>query len=225
MFIAVFWILSISHEFYSVNHYSVYNWILMTILYMTALCCFEFVILCLVFYFRNQTVLFQCLHSLIRVLPINCFFKNLKIGSEDFIIDRLALILEKELATLCSLSSSAIVKVTSNFMESSEASKENNSAMTASSDETEKILLYRREVQAENKKLLGVNLKFSGSLYREISLKLAEIQLKSDLIAQKLSHLWLWFLCDYNFKIYFHCHEVLVLLASLLYKNKGLGLL
>nr|XP_013000328.1 Fanconi anemia group B protein [Cavia porcellus] len=139
-------------------------------------------------YSRNQTVLFQCLHSLIKVLPINCFFKNLKIGSEDFTVDRLALTLEKELATLGSLPS-ALAKVASKFMESSEASKGKSSAMTASSDETEKILLYRREVQVEKEKLLGVNLKVSGSLYREISLKLAEIQLKSDLIAQKLSHL------------------------------------
>ncbi|KAM6143856.1 Fanconi anemia group B protein [Erethizon dorsatum] len=140
-------------------------------------------------YSRNQTVLFQCLHNLIRVLPINCSFKNLKLGSEDFPTDRLALTLEKELATLSSLSSSALAKVENNFMESSEASKGNSSTMTASSDETEKILLYRREVQTEKEKLLGTNLKVSGALYREITLKLAEIQLKSDLIAQKLTNL------------------------------------
>uniref|UniRef100_A0A8C2UUT8 FA complementation group B n=1 Tax=Chinchilla lanigera TaxID=34839 RepID=A0A8C2UUT8_CHILA len=141
----------------------------------------------LTIYSRSQTVLFQCLHNLIKVLPLNCFFKNLKLGSEDLPADHLALALEKELATLSSLSSSALAKVESNFVESSQVSKGNSSAMTASSDETEKIHLYRREVQTEKEKLLGMNVKVSGALYREITLKLAEIQLKSDLIAQKLT--------------------------------------
>ncbi|XP_004635121.1 Fanconi anemia group B protein [Octodon degus] len=138
-------------------------------------------------YYRNHTVLFQYLHNLIRVLPINCFLKNLKLGSEDFSTDHLALTLEKELATFSSLSSSVLAQVKSNFVESSEVSKGNSSATTALSDDTEKIHLYRREVQTEKEKLLGMNLKVSGALYREISLKLAEIQLKSDLIVQKLS--------------------------------------
>ncbi|KFO18552.1 Fanconi anemia group B protein, partial [Fukomys damarensis] len=137
----------------------------------------------------NQTVLLQCLHNLIRVLPINCFFKYLKLGSEDIPADRLALTLEKELVTFGSLSSSALAKVESNFIQNSEASKGNSSAMIASSDETEKIHLYRREVQTEKEKLLEMNLKVSGTLYREMTLKLAEIQLKSDLVAQKLTSL------------------------------------
>ncbi|XP_010613967.3 Fanconi anemia group B protein [Fukomys damarensis] len=140
-------------------------------------------------YSRNQTVLLQCLHNLIRVLPINCFFKYLKLGSEDIPADRLALTLEKELVTFGSLSSSALAKVESNFIQNSEASKGNSSAMIASSDETEKIHLYRREVQTEKEKLLEMNLKVSGTLYREMTLKLAEIQLKSDLVAQKLTSL------------------------------------
>lgn len=140
-------------------------------------------------YSRNHTVLFQCLHNLIRILPINCLLKTLKLGSEDFSTDCLALTLEKELATLSSLSSFALAQVESNFVESSEVSQGNNCATTASSEETEKIHLCRREVQAEKQKLLGMNLKVSGALYREITLKLAEIQLKSDLVAQKLASL------------------------------------
>ncbi|XP_004874917.1 Fanconi anemia group B protein [Heterocephalus glaber] len=143
----------------------------------------------LTIYSRNQTVLFQCLHNLIRVLPINCFFKNLKLGSEDIPAERLALTLEKELVTFGSLSFSALAKVQSNFIQSSEASKGNSSAVTTSSDKTEKIHLYRREVQTEKERLLGMNLKVSGALYREMTLKLAEIQLKSDLVAQKLTSL------------------------------------
>ncbi|XP_072812803.1 Fanconi anemia group B protein, partial [Vicugna pacos] len=139
----------------------------------------------LVVYSRNQTVLFQCLHNLSRVLPINSFFKNLKLGSEDFLIDHLALALEKELVTLGSLSS-AIVKVESSSVQRCEASQEKSSGDVAALSE-ESIHLYRKELQREKKETLGTNLKVSGALYREITLKLAEVQLKSDLAAQKLT--------------------------------------
>ncbi|XP_058391448.1 Fanconi anemia group B protein isoform X2 [Diceros bicornis minor] len=143
----------------------------------------------LVVYSRNQTVLFQCLHNLIRVLPVNCFFKNLKLGSEDLLIDHLALSLEQELVTLGSLSS-AFVKVENNFVQRCEASKEKSSdVVTALSDRKEIIHTYRKELQREKKEALGTNLKVSGALYREMTLKLAEVQLKSDLAAQKLSGL------------------------------------
>ncbi|KAB1259691.1 Fanconi anemia group B protein [Camelus dromedarius] len=133
----------------------------------------------------NQTVLFQCLHNLSRVLPINSSFKNLKLGSEDFLIDHLALALEKELVTLGSLSS-AIVKVESSSVQRCEASQEKSSGDVAALSE-ESIHLYRKELQREKKETLGTNLKVSGALYREITLKLAEVQLKSDLAAQKLT--------------------------------------
>ncbi|XP_057574505.1 Fanconi anemia group B protein [Hippopotamus amphibius kiboko] len=143
----------------------------------------------LIVYSRNQTVLFQCLHNLSRVLPINSFFKYLKFGSEDFLIGHLALALEKELVTLGSLSS-ALVKVESNLVQSCEASKEKNSGdVAALSDIEESIRFYREELQREKKQTLGMNLKVSGALYREMTLKLAEVQLKSDLAAQKLTDL------------------------------------
>ncbi|XP_008571408.1 PREDICTED: Fanconi anemia group B protein [Galeopterus variegatus] len=143
----------------------------------------------LVVYSRNQTVLFQCLHNLISILPINCFFKNLKLGNEDYLIDYLASALEKELFTLDSLSS-ASVKFESSFMQTCEASKGKSSGDVADlSDRREKIRLYRKELEREKKKTLGMNLKVSGALYREMTLKLAEVQLKSDLAAQKLTSL------------------------------------
>ncbi|XP_020936171.1 Fanconi anemia group B protein [Sus scrofa] len=142
----------------------------------------------LIVYFRNQTVLFQCLHNLSRVLPVNSFFKNLKLGSEDILIDHLTLALEKELVTLGSLSS-ASAKVESNLVQSSEASEEKSSNVAASSDREERIHLYREELQREKQQTLGTNLNVSGALYREMTLKLAEVQLKSDLAAQKLTDL------------------------------------
>uniref|UniRef100_A0A8C7EVG7 FA complementation group B n=1 Tax=Neovison vison TaxID=452646 RepID=A0A8C7EVG7_NEOVI len=140
----------------------------------------------LIIYSRNQTVLFQCLHNLIRALPINCFFKNLKFGSVDFLINHLALTLEKELVTHRSLSS-ALVKVENNLVQSCEASKEKSSGVAALSDREENVHPYRKELQREKKRTLGTDLKVSGALYREMTLKLAEVQLRSDLAAQKLN--------------------------------------
>ncbi|XP_016058438.1 PREDICTED: Fanconi anemia group B protein isoform X2 [Miniopterus natalensis] len=140
----------------------------------------------LIVYSRNQTVLFQCLHNLTRVLPVTCFFKNLKSGSEDFLSDCLALTLEKELVILGSLSS-ALAKIENNVEQRCEASKEKSGGgLAALSDRQENIHPYREELQRE-KQTLGTDLKVSGALYREMTLKLAEVQLKSDLAAQKLS--------------------------------------
>ncbi|XP_047571245.1 Fanconi anemia group B protein isoform X1 [Lutra lutra] len=142
----------------------------------------------LIIYSRNQTVLFQCLHNLIRALPINCFFKNLKFGSVDFLINHLALTLEKELVTHRSFSS-ALVKVENNLVQSCEASKEKSSGVAALSDREENVHPYRKELQREKKRTLGTDLKVSGAFYREMALKLAEVQLRSDLAAQKLAGL------------------------------------
>ncbi|XP_032612496.1 Fanconi anemia group B protein [Hylobates moloch] len=143
----------------------------------------------LIIYSRNQTVMFQCLHNLIRILPINCFLKNLKSGSENFLIDNMAFTLEKELVTLSSLSS-AIAKHESNFMQRCEVSKGKSSVVApALSDRRENTHPYRKELQREKKKMLQTNLKVSGALYREITLKVAEVQFKSDFVAQKLSNL------------------------------------
>ncbi|XP_058148082.1 Fanconi anemia group B protein isoform X2 [Dasypus novemcinctus] len=118
----------------------------------------------LIVYYRNQTVLFQCLHNLISGLPINCFFKKLKLGSEDFLIDHLALTLEKELVTLSSLSS-ALAEVESNFVQRCEASKQKSSVIVATfSDREEEIHQHRKELQREKEQItLGMNLKERNS--------------------------------------------------------------
>ncbi|XP_008987220.1 Fanconi anemia group B protein [Callithrix jacchus] len=138
---------------------------------------------------RNQTVMFQCLHNLIRILPINYSLKNLKSGSENFLINNMAFNLEKELGTLSSLSS-AIANHESNFVQRCELSKGKSSVIVDTlSDRREEIHPCRKKLQREKKKMLQTNLKVSGSLYREITLKVADVQLKSDFAAQKLSNL------------------------------------
>ena len=61
--------------------------------------------------------------------------------------------------------------------------------VAALSDIEESTHPYRKELQREKKQMLGTNLKVSGALYREKTLKLAEVQLKSDLAAQKVTDL------------------------------------
>lgn len=92
------------------------------------------------------------------------------------------------MVTLGSLSS-ALVKVENNLVQSCEASKEKSSGVAALSDREENIHPYRKELQREKKQTLGTDLKVSGALYREMTLKLAEVQLRSDLAAQKLAGL------------------------------------
>ncbi|XP_053435955.1 Fanconi anemia group B protein [Nycticebus coucang] len=143
----------------------------------------------LIIYSRNQTVLFQCLHKLISALPINCSLRNLKLENEDFLIDYMALSLEKELVILGSLSSSS-AKVDSNFMQRCEASKGKSSVVAAALPDKEKeIHWYRKEVQRAKKKMSRTKPKVSGALYRALTLKVAEVQLKSDLTAHKLTNL------------------------------------
>ncbi|XP_070318715.1 Fanconi anemia group B protein [Odocoileus virginianus] len=141
----------------------------------------------LVVYSRNQTVLFQCLHDLSTVLPVNSFFKYLELESEDFLVGHLAVALEKELVTLGS-PSSALVKVETSLVQNCEVSKEKSSDNVAALSE-ESIHLYRKELQREKEQMLGTNLKVSAALYREMTLKLAEVQLKSDLAAKQLTDL------------------------------------
>ncbi|XP_012886655.1 PREDICTED: Fanconi anemia group B protein-like [Dipodomys ordii] len=141
----------------------------------------------LTIYTRNQTVLFQCLHNLTRLLPINCFFQKLKSGSEDLLVDHFALTLENELVTLASFSTVTLHNFESNFVQKCEASKENSSTKPTSPETEDKIHLFRKEFEREKKKMAEMDLKMSGALYREMTLKLTEIQLQSDLAAEKMT--------------------------------------
>ncbi|XP_072470427.1 Fanconi anemia group B protein isoform X2 [Notamacropus eugenii] len=146
----------------------------------------------LIVYCRNQTALLQCLHNLTQVLPINCVIKQLKSGSKEFLTNQLALFLEKEIVTLKNSFSSAVSEVESNLAQRCEIIKKNNSSRMpkASSLGTEEAVQWiREELQQEREQITwGMNLTLSNAIYREMTLKVAEIQLKSDLAAQKLNN-------------------------------------
>ncbi|CAM2096714.1 unnamed protein product [Caretta caretta] len=129
-------------------HGTVFNWNLKTPFEGT-----------LTLFCRNQTVLFQCLHSLIGVLPPTCKVKPLRLESKDILTDQFARALEKEMVTLRSSFSSA-----------------------------EAVRQFREKLQNEQKqRALGMNRTVSGALYRQITSKIAEAQLCSDMIAWRLN--------------------------------------
>ncbi|CAM4401763.1 unnamed protein product [Lepidochelys olivacea] len=157
-------------------HGTVFNWNLKTPFEGT-----------LTLFCRNQTVLFQCLHSLIGVLPPTCKVKPLRLESKDILTDQFARALEKEMVTLRSSFSSAVSEVENNL--SCEAGKEMSRVTVSSlSDKKEAVRQFREKLQNEQKqRALGMNRTVSGALYRQITWKIAEAQLCSDMIAWRLN--------------------------------------
>ncbi|XP_054977841.1 Fanconi anemia group B protein [Sorex araneus] len=143
----------------------------------------------LLVYYRNQTVLFQCLHDLSTVLPVNGFIKNLKSEREDILIAQLARSLEKELVTLSTLSSPLAENINENAWVPSAKASEETSSDSPSVLSKEDIQLIRKELESKKQQTMAMGEKVSGALYREKTLRLTEIQLHSDLIVQKLSDL------------------------------------
>ncbi|EMP25701.1 Fanconi anemia group B protein [Chelonia mydas] len=137
----------------------------------------------------NQTVLFQCLHSLIGVLPPTCKVKLLRLESKDILTDQFARALEKEMVTLRSSFSSAVSEVENSLTLSCEAGKEMSRVTVSSlSDKKEAVRQFREKLQNEQKQsALGMNRTVGGALYRQITSKIAEAQLCSDMIAWRLN--------------------------------------
>ncbi|NWV24225.1 FANCB protein, partial [Origma solitaria] len=138
---------------------------------------------------RNLTVLFQCLHSLIRGLPPSCSVKLLRSGSKGVLTEQLALALEKEMLTL---KNSLFLKETEtekSLTWGNESSKKINNAPLASLLDTEEgIQQFRKKLQNEREESVrSMNQTMNGALYQKIALKIAEAQLSSDMIMCKLS--------------------------------------
>ncbi|XP_049623023.1 Fanconi anemia group B protein [Suncus etruscus] len=141
-------------------------------------------------YYRNYPVLFQCLHHLMTVLPVDAFIKHLKSGRENTLLDQLAWSLEKESNALSSLSSALATNGHENsWFPSCQASKEetsNDSALVLSKKD---IHLLRRELEEKKQQTEEAwGTKVSGALYREMIVRLTDMELDSDLIVQKLTH-------------------------------------
>ncbi|XP_074762991.1 Fanconi anemia group B protein [Athene noctua] len=138
---------------------------------------------------RNLTVLFQCLHSLTRVLPPSCDVKLLTSGSKGVLTEQLALALEKEMLTSRSLFFSEESKAENSFTWGNEPGKKISDAPVASLlDSEEGVQQFRKKLQNEREEsVLSMNQTMNGALYQELALKIAEAQLSSDVIVWRLS--------------------------------------
>ncbi|NXU58015.1 FANCB protein, partial [Turnix velox] len=138
---------------------------------------------------RNLTVLFQCLHSFTRVLPPRCDVKLLRSGNKDVLTQQLALALEKEILTSRNSFFSKENTGEKSFTWDSEPGKKTSDAPVASLlDNEEGVQQFRRKLQKEREESMrSMNQTMSSALYREITLKIAEAQLSSDMIVCRLS--------------------------------------
>ncbi|KAM6438677.1 Fanconi anemia group B protein [Rhynochetos jubatus] len=138
---------------------------------------------------RNLTVLFQCLHSLTRVLPPSCDVKLLRSGSKGALTEQLALALEKEMLTSRSSFFSKDSKAENSLAVGNEPGKKIGDPPVASLlDSEEGVQQFRKKLQSEREEsVLSMNQTMNGALYQEIALKIAEAQLSSDMIVWRLS--------------------------------------
>ncbi|XP_005151612.1 Fanconi anemia group B protein [Melopsittacus undulatus] len=143
----------------------------------------------LMLFCRNLTVLFQCLYSLIRVLPPSCDVKLLKCGSKGILTEQLVLALEKEMLTSRNSFFSKESKVENSLTWGNEPGKTITDAPVASLlDSEEGIQQFRKKLQNEGEEsMLSMNQTMNGALYQEMSLKIAAAQCSSDMIAWRLS--------------------------------------
>lgn len=138
---------------------------------------------------RSLTVLFQCLHSLTRVLPPSCDVKLLKSGSKGVLTEQLALALETEMLTSRTSLSSKESKTENSLTRQNEPGKNISDAPVASLlDSKDKVQQFRMKLQNEREEsVLNMNQTMNGTLYQEMTLKIAEAQLSSDMIVWRLS--------------------------------------
>nr|XP_009681925.1 PREDICTED: Fanconi anemia group B protein [Struthio camelus australis] len=138
---------------------------------------------------RNLTVLFQCLHSLTRVLPPSSDIKLLRSGSKDTLTDQLALALEKEVLISRNSFSSKENKAENSLTWGNEPGKKISDAPVASFlDSAEGVQQFRKKLQNDREGcVLSMNQTMNGALYQETTLKIAKAQLHSDMIVWRLS--------------------------------------
>ncbi|XP_051482200.1 Fanconi anemia group B protein [Apus apus] len=138
---------------------------------------------------RNLTVLFQCLHSLTRVLPASCDVKLLRSGSKSVLNEQLALALEKEMLTLRRFFLTKESKAENSLTRVNELSKKITDVPVVPLLDTEEgVQQFRKNLQSEREECeRSMNQTVAGALYREAALKIAEAQLNSDTIVWRLS--------------------------------------
>ncbi|NXF10647.1 FANCB protein, partial [Smithornis capensis] len=137
---------------------------------------------------RSLTVLFQCLHSLTKVIPPTCDVKLLRCGSKGLLTEQLAMALEKEVLTSRNSFFSKESKAEKSLCGNEAGKNINNASLASLLDTEEGIKQFRKKLQSEQEEcVLSMNQAVNGALYQKIALKIAEAQLSSDMIAWRLS--------------------------------------
>ncbi|XP_040975429.1 Fanconi anemia group B protein isoform X2 [Aquila chrysaetos chrysaetos] len=99
---------------------------------------------------RNLTVLFQCLHSLSRVLPPSCDVKLLRSGSKSILTEQLALALEKEIFILrCSFFSKESKAENSLTWDNKPGKKISDVPVASLLDSEDGVQQFRKKLQNE----------------------------------------------------------------------------
>ncbi|XP_058515257.1 Fanconi anemia group B protein-like [Ochotona princeps] len=121
---------------------------------------------------RNRTVLLQCLHDLVRRLPVRTFLGRVDSERDDeLVINRLAWTVEQELRALDALPP-VLARLEGDFLRSCE-------------DPERDVYLCRRELRRTPGTFRNAD---GGPWFRNMLLQAARWQLQSDLAAQKLTH-------------------------------------
>ncbi|CAH2219610.1 Hypothetical predicted protein [Pelobates cultripes] len=140
-------------------------------------------------FYRNDSTLLQCLHSLRRVLPPTCAINTTVLGGKDCLTESLAQSLEEELLALRSSVSSAESKVEKELSQRCKM-KKNNGTTDSSSDTKERVQKYREELQIEQMQSdLDTPLAADGDLYSKSMLNAVQLQMNSDSLACRLANL------------------------------------
>lgn len=140
-------------------------------------------------FYRNLTVLFQCLHSLTRALPPSCSVKLLRSGTKGVLTEQLALALEKEMLTLKNSLFLKETKAENCLTWGNESGKKiDNAPLDSLLDTEEGVQQFRKKLQNEREESVqSMNQTMNGALYQKIALKIAEAQLSSDMIVWRLA--------------------------------------
>ncbi|XP_005426226.1 Fanconi anemia group B protein [Geospiza fortis] len=142
----------------------------------------------LTIYCRNLTVLFQCLHSLTRILPPGFSVKLLRSGSKTLLTEQLALALEKEMLTLKKSLFLKETKAGNSLTWGNESGKKINAPLASLLDTEEGVQQFRKKLQKEREESVqSMNQTLNGALYQKTALKIAEAQLSSDMIVWRLA--------------------------------------
>ncbi|XP_071994565.1 Fanconi anemia group B protein isoform X2 [Engystomops pustulosus] len=135
-------------------------------------------------YYRNDSVLLQCLHSLKSVLPPSCMVSVMGRTDRHSAAVQLAQSLEEEICALRHLVSSAANEVEKDLTLNYKA-KVTQDCIT---DATERVQKSREDLKEEQTHIrLGAHLPASSLTYRENILDVAQIQMKSDALACKVA--------------------------------------